>query len=45
LVEALGLIASGLPFLVEPVQIRVVIRDPFLDGLPDNKEREGGERE
>ena len=34
LVEALGLCASGVPFLVEPVEVRVVIRDPFLDGLP-----------
>ena len=39
LVEALGLCAGGVPFLVEPVQVRVVIRDPFLDGLPDHKER------
>ena len=23
---------GGLPFLVEPVQVRVVVRDPFLDG-------------
>jgi hypothetical protein len=34
LVEALGLCAGGVPFLVEPVEVRVVIRDPFLDGLP-----------
>jgi hypothetical protein len=34
LVVALGLCAGGVPFLVEPVQVRVVIRDPFLDGLP-----------
>jgi hypothetical protein len=31
--EALGLCAGGTPFLVEPVQIRFVIGDPFLDGL------------
>ena len=34
LVEAFGLCASGIPFLVEPVQIRFVIGDPFLDRLP-----------
>ena len=34
LVVALGLCAGGVPFLVEPVQVRVVIRGPFLDGLP-----------
>ena len=34
LVGALGLVTCGVPFLVEPVEARVVIRDPFLDGLP-----------
>ncbi len=34
LVEALGLCAGGIPFLVEPVQVRFVIGYPFLDGLP-----------
>ena len=34
LVEEVGLGAGGFPFLVELVQVRVVIRDPFLDGLP-----------
>ena len=34
LVEAPGLCAGGVPFLVEPVQARVFVRDPFLDGLP-----------
>lgn len=34
LVEALGFCASGVPFLVEPVQVRFVIGYPFLDGLP-----------
>ncbi|MDB4326140.1 hypothetical protein N9958_00270, partial [bacterium] len=34
LVEAFRLCAGGVPFLVEPVEVRVVIRDPFLDGLP-----------
>ena len=34
LVVALGLCTGGVPFLVEPVEVRVVIRDPFLDGLP-----------
>ena len=29
LVEALGLCADGVPFLVEPVQVRVFVRDPF----------------
>jgi len=29
-----GIIPYRLPFLVEPVQIRFVIGDPFLDGLP-----------
>jgi hypothetical protein len=35
LVVALGLIAGGAPFLVEPVQVRVFVRNPFLDGLPE----------
>jgi len=39
LVEALGFCVGGVPFLVEPVEIRIVVGDPFLDGLPDNKER------
>jgi hypothetical protein len=34
LVEAPGLCAGGIPFLVEPVQVRFVIGYPFLDGLP-----------
>ena len=34
LVEALGLCAGGVPFLVEPVQVRFVIGDSLLDGLP-----------
>jgi hypothetical protein len=34
LVEAFRLCAGGVPFLVEPVHVRVVVRDPFLDGLP-----------
>jgi hypothetical protein len=34
LVEAFGVCASGVPFLAEPVQVRFVIGDPFLDGLP-----------
>ena len=29
-----GIIPYRLPFLVEPVQVRFVIGDPFLDGLP-----------
>jgi hypothetical protein len=33
LVEALGLCAGEVPFLVEPVQVRFVVGDPFLDGL------------
>jgi len=39
LVEALELVGSGIPFLVESVQIWTVIRDPLFDGLPDHKER------
>ena len=39
MVEALGFCVGGVPFLVEPVEIRIVVGDPFLDGLPDNKER------
>ena len=34
LVEGLGLYAGGVSFLVKPVQVRIVVRDPFLDGLP-----------
>ena len=34
LVEALGLGVGWVPRLVEPVQIRLVIGDPFFDGLP-----------
>ena len=34
LVVSLGLWAGGISFLIEPVQVRFVIRDPFLDGLP-----------
>ncbi len=37
LVELVGLCAGGVPFLVEPVQIRFVVGDPFLDGLRGNK--------
>ena len=39
LVEALELVGSGIPFLVESVQIWSDIRDPLFDGLPDHKER------
>jgi len=39
LVEALGLIAGGVPFLVEPIEVRVFVRDPLLNGLPNHKER------
>ena len=35
LVEAPWLCAGGFPFLVEPVQLRLVIEDSFLDGLPE----------
>ena len=34
LVEVIGLCAGGVSFLVEPVQVRFVVGDPFLDGLP-----------
>ena len=34
LVEAFRLCAGGVPFLVEPVEVWIVVRDPFLDGLP-----------
>ena len=34
LVVALGLGAGGVPFLIEPVEVRVFVGDPFLDGLP-----------
>ncbi len=34
LVVALRLSAGGVSFLVEPVQVRFVIGDPFLDGHP-----------
>ena len=37
LVEARGFCAGGVPFLVEPVQVPVVIRDPFPGGLPGKK--------
>jgi hypothetical protein len=33
LVVALGLCAGGIAFLVEPVQVRFVVGDSFLDGL------------
>ncbi len=36
LVEGLGLCAGGVPFLVKPVQVWIVVGDPFLDGLPNN---------
>jgi hypothetical protein len=29
-----GIIPYRLPFLIEPSEIRFVIGDPFLDGLP-----------
>ena len=34
LVEALGVCAGGVRFLVEPVEVRFVVGDPFFDGLP-----------
>jgi hypothetical protein len=34
LVILTGIIPYRLPFLVEPVQVRFVVGDPFLDGLP-----------
>jgi len=34
LVEGVGLGAWWLAFLIEPIEIRVVIRNPFLDRLP-----------
>ena len=34
LVELVGLGVGWGPFLVKPVQIRLVVGDPFLDGLP-----------
>ena len=34
LVMALGLCAGGISFLIKPVESRVFVRDPFLDGLP-----------
>jgi hypothetical protein len=34
LVVALRLSAGGVFFLVEPVQVRFIVGDPFLDGLP-----------
>jgi hypothetical protein len=34
LVEALGVCAGGIPFLVEPVQDRFVIGDPLPEGTP-----------
>ncbi|MFT6182150.1 MAG: hypothetical protein ACJA1W_004523 [Akkermansiaceae bacterium] len=30
LVVALGLCAGGVPFLVEPIEVRVFVRDPFF---------------
>ncbi|MFT6240643.1 MAG: hypothetical protein ACJAQT_002735 [Akkermansiaceae bacterium] len=39
MVKALRLCANEVPFLVKPVQVPAVIRDPFLDGLPNHKER------
>jgi hypothetical protein len=34
LVERVGFRFGWVPRLVEPVQIRLVVRDPFFDGLP-----------
>ncbi len=34
LVVALGLGAGGVSFLIEPVEVRVFVRDPLFDGLP-----------
>ena len=34
MVEAFRLCAGGVPFLIEPVEVRVFVRDPLLDGLP-----------
>ena len=34
MVVAIGLCACLVPFLVTPVQVRIVIRNPLLDGLP-----------
>jgi hypothetical protein len=34
LVILLGIIYCRCPFLVEPVEVRFIIGDPFLDGLP-----------
>ncbi len=34
LVKLVGLGVAWRPFLVEPVQVRFVVGDPFLDGLP-----------
>ena len=34
LVEAFRLCAGWVPLLIEPVEVRVFIRDPFLDRLP-----------
>ena len=39
LVVALGLGAGGVSFLVEPIEVRIVIRNPFLDGLPRGLDR------
>jgi hypothetical protein len=37
LVGALLLGVGGVSFLVEPVQVRFVVEEPFFDGLPGNK--------
>ena len=39
MVVALGLGAGGVSFLVEPIEVRIVIRNPFLDGLPRGLDR------
>jgi hypothetical protein len=41
LVEVFGLCAGGVPFLVEPVQIRFVVGDAFLDRLPRGFDEDG----
>ncbi|MFT6243142.1 MAG: hypothetical protein ACJAQT_005256 [Akkermansiaceae bacterium] len=42
LVVALGLCADGVPFLVEPVEVRVVIRDPFVALAENGGDEVGG---
>ena len=41
LIDAVGIGIAGIPGTVEPVEVRLVVRDPFLDRLPQSKITQG----